>query len=46
MDSTEMQVIVKECNFIIIVINDILSLKKELVSSLPQARNHMFLVTS
>ncbi|KAG8160934.1 hypothetical protein KVR01_009198 [Diaporthe batatas] len=32
MDSSEMEEIVKECNFIIIVINDILSLKKEIAT--------------
>ncbi|KAK7735561.1 hypothetical protein SLS53_007474 [Cytospora paraplurivora] len=32
MDSPEMEEIIKECNFIIIVINDILSLKKEIAT--------------
>lgn len=35
MESSEMQAVVQECNFIIIVINDILSLKKEIVSNPP-----------
>lgn len=30
-----MQAVIQECNFIIIVINDILSLKKEIVSNPP-----------
>ncbi|KAG6355737.1 hypothetical protein INS49_003702 [Diaporthe citri] len=32
MDSSEMEEIVEECNFIIIVVNDILSLKKEIAT--------------
>ncbi|KAF3766767.1 terpenoid synthase, partial [Cryphonectria parasitica EP155] len=32
MDSLEMEAIVRECNFIIIVVNDILSLKKEIAT--------------
>ncbi|KKY30693.1 putative terpene synthase [Diaporthe ampelina] len=32
MDSSEMEQIVEECNFIIIVVNDILSLKKEIAT--------------
>ncbi|PSR92153.1 isoprenoid synthase domain-containing protein [Coniella lustricola] len=33
MDSREMEIVIHECNFIIIVVNDILSLKKEIATN-------------